>query len=91
MHDVVRSLINIWSDYSELEFRWLEIILTKPVISKGDMAHLFNTCKVAFIEENQAGEVSLGERGRKLLNSVKKRILFTKIKKIIQVKYSQIK
>jgi hypothetical protein len=77
-----------WKDYSDFEFEWLEIILTKNIIKKEDILSLLKKFKIKFLEENWEDCVSTEEMGNVLINDVPKKELWLGVTDILSKKYA---
>lgn len=76
-----------WEEYEEFEFRWLEIALTKGVLSRKDLLHLADKYSIEFAVNNWRHSLDESEIGGVILNDVTKDKLFDFLKEYIVEKY----
>jgi hypothetical protein len=77
-----------WKDYSDFEFKWLEIVLTKNIIKKEDILSLLKKFKIKFLEKNWEDCVRAEEMGNVLINDVPKKELWLEVTDILSKKYA---
>ena len=74
------TLQDVWSGYTEIEFRWLDVVLTKSVLSKEDMLELLAEFEIVFPEAHWQERITPSEIGNFLLASIERIDLLEKIK-----------
>ncbi len=83
----IQELTDIWNGYTELEFRWLEIVLARSVICKKDLLELFDQFEISFPEADWRERITPCEMGNYLLATIEREHLLEKVKKIVCSKY----
>ena len=77
-----------WKDYSEFEFSWMELVLTKNILKREDLLFLLNKFGIKFLEKNWEESVSMEEMGNALINDVPKRELWPEVTDVLSKKYA---
>lgn len=73
-----------WGAYNAFEFKWLEIVLTKHVITRKELLHLLQKFGITFSKKNWEIHTSDAEMGNALINDIPKDKLFSVVKTLIQ-------
>lgn len=77
-----------WKDYSDFEFKWIEIILTKDVLKREDLLFLLNKFGIKFSKKNWEDSVDTEEMGNVLINDVPKGELWSEVVDILSKRYA---
>lgn len=77
-----------WKDYSDFEFRWIEIILTKNILKREDFLFLLKKFEIKFFEKNWENSISTEEMGNVLINDVPKKELWLEVSDILNKRYA---
>ena len=76
-----------WKDYSEFEFSWMELVLTKNILKREDLLFLLNKFGIKFLEKNWEESVSMEEMGNALINDVPKEKLWPEVVDVLNQRY----
>src|SRR5574343_383891 len=77
-----------WKDYSDFEFRWMEIILTKDILKREDLLFLLKRFKIKFLEKNWENSIGTEEMGNVLINDVPKKELWLEVSGTLSKRYA---
>ncbi len=85
--EITQNLYFSWMAYTETEYRWVEIILSKPVLQKEDYQNLLDEFNITPPDLDKSEDGSLDTIGALLLRLVRKERLLPRIAKLIEEKY----
>lgn len=76
-----------WKDYSEFEFSWMELVLTKNILKREDLLFLLNKFGIKFLEKNWEESVATEQMGNTLINDVPKEKLWPEVVDVLNQRY----